>query len=541
MKCTMSKALCLAVLSVAGIGVTNSYADNVRKLKGPHHVELTPEQQALLDEGSAYLEKGYKLLMEQNQPGLANEQFEKALAIETKLGILKMESEAGGIVAGTFTQEAEKGTESSGGMERLAEVPSMTNVEKKEFEHDLYVRKLVAGAKEQAKKAADEQKDITQQLATSGGGGGQQDPNQQQKPNAEAPKPNAQQPQANGEKPQANGQQPQANGPQPQANGQQPQANGPQPQANGEKPQANGQQPQANGQQPQANGQQPQANGQPPQANGQQPQANGEKPQANGQQPQANGQQPQANGQQPQANGQQPQANGQQPQQPNAQASAGGAPNPNQKPDPNALAAKQEGVAKTLNDIANQMAQQANGRTGETAAANAFRMAAAAATQTADQIRKGDANAAKANSLNTERLIDAAMGKAGEAGTESMQTAVGALQQKIEDLKDRQDANLTQLNEIKKAQAGGGGGKKGTPDPKATALAERQAGLKAEVEAVEGKLSELTQTPTNDAPGTRSAEGAAKENLNQAGAALKDSKVKQSAINATIDLRAGGP
>ncbi|MCY3024173.1 MAG: hypothetical protein NTW87_34790, partial [Planctomycetota bacterium] len=200
----MKRIACILLVALAsaawGAEETAPRAGPAR-LKPPKGVTLTPEQEKLLAEANAAVERGYALLLDKHEPGQAVDELRKALAIMNHIVALKGdEQQLAGVAPGN-----EKGTpfdkiKMSGEIERIVEIAAAFGISAPdEIDNGLHKRKIVEDAKESVKKIDAEQKKITQQLQNmAGGAGGEQPKDQQQQPGDQQPQQNNQagQPQA---------------------------------------------------------------------------------------------------------------------------------------------------------------------------------------------------------------------------------------------------------------------------------------------------------------------------------------------------------
>ncbi|MCW8129814.1 MAG: hypothetical protein KIS92_05615 [Planctomycetota bacterium] len=485
----------LAAGAVLGLGVFSLHAEDggeveVRKIGLPiGFPEPTESDKKLLALGDAALLRAYDAMRKHDEK-TAIDELNKAMAFRNQVIQSKMTSKE---LAGKGYYEAKQGTavdkvDVEGGLERFLEIKK-TGGQMAAADHDyeLHKRKVIKDSEKEAKKLAEEQKELAemlQQLAMTQpqAGGGKQNKNQ--------PQNQPQQAQANG-------------GGEQQQNQNQPQNPNGQQQANAQNP---------DGQQ-QENPQNP--NGQ-PQANQQNP--NGQ-PQANQQNP--NGQ-PQANQQNP--NGQ-PQANQQ---------------NPNGAQDPAGQAAqKQDEITGMLNQLATKL-DQASRKPGDqqAKAAEAFRQAAESGQRTADNIRKGEMQAAAANGRNTEQRIREALAAAGMANTTSLETALENVEREIKRLQNEQQKVLDQAQRAGEG-ANGKEADERVRNERTKALAGQQAGLMGQIKELQNQVNALAQgTGTND-PTQRTPENAARQELQGASRAMQGKRAAQAATNAAVQLGQG--
>jgi hypothetical protein len=175
---------------------------HVRKLKPKKGVVLNEAQQKLLNEANAAFEKGYTLLMNDNDPGAAVAELRKALSISKQLGILGADPhKLAGIMPGNETGTQFEKIETSGGLESVVEIGAQIGIKPPpELDYGLHKRQIIKKNETDAKKIEAEQKSVTQELemmAAAGGGGGEPPkPDEQQKTNPQ------QQQQPGGEQPQ---------------------------------------------------------------------------------------------------------------------------------------------------------------------------------------------------------------------------------------------------------------------------------------------------------------------------------------------------
>jgi hypothetical protein len=149
----------------------------LRRLKPPKGVILSPEQQVLLEEANDAIAKAHQLLMG-HDPGKAVLELRKALAIKNQLEELKPEKQR----AGKAPQSSDPGTpedkiETEGGMEALLEIAESGGMSAPpDVDSGLYKRKIIKSAEEEAKKLRARQQELTQDLQAAATGGGAGDP-----------------------------------------------------------------------------------------------------------------------------------------------------------------------------------------------------------------------------------------------------------------------------------------------------------------------------------------------------------------------------
>jgi len=171
----------IALLLAVALCAAETPRPGPAKLKPPKGVTLTPDQQKLLDEANAIVERGYGMLMDKHDPGLAVEELRKAIAIMNQLAVLKGEQQLAGVAPGN-----EKGTpfdeiKAAGSIEKIVEIGAAMGVTAPdEVDNGLYKRKIIEDAKETVKKIDAEQKKVTQQLQAMAGAAGGEEQKQQQ-------------------------------------------------------------------------------------------------------------------------------------------------------------------------------------------------------------------------------------------------------------------------------------------------------------------------------------------------------------------------
>jgi len=181
----MKSILCFLVvgwLSVAVRAGEDAPRAGPAKLKPPKYVTLTPEQERLLDDANAAVEKSYTFLIEKHEPGQAVEELRKAVAIMNQLEALKPDkAQLAGVAPGN-----EKGTpfdeiKTAGGIEKIVEIGAAIGVTAPdEVDTGLHKRKIIEDAKETARKIDAEQKQVTLDLQSRTGRGGEENRPQQQ-------------------------------------------------------------------------------------------------------------------------------------------------------------------------------------------------------------------------------------------------------------------------------------------------------------------------------------------------------------------------
>ena len=447
------------------------------KLKPPKHVTLTPEQEKLLDDANAAVERSYTSLIEKHEPGQAVGELRKAVAIMNQLEALKGDkAQMAGVAPGN-----EKGTpfdeiKTTGGMERIVEIGAAIGITAPdEVDNGLHKRRIIEDVKDTAKKIDAEQKQVTLDLQSmTGRGGGEQRPQQQQQPQEHI-----------------------------QQEGGQPQAN------------------QQNQGQQQAN---QQNQGQPGQ---QQPNA-----QAN-QQNQGQPGQPQPNAQANQQNqGQQGQ------QQPNAQADQQNQGQSGAVPDNQQLAGREDAIARELNKLASRLAEAGAQQGQANQAHQSFRRAAAEAAKTADLIRQDQLQGAAAASRQTERAIQDALREAGLAGETALSAAVSAIENQISRLQAGQHEIQNKTQQLGKGPDGTPAPER-LKQERATALAVEQGKLKPQLEDMQRAIEDLGHSATGGDTGKRNAENAARAELAAAAGEMQKNRPKQAVVNAAMKLAQG--
>jgi len=480
-----------------------------RKLQGPKGVELTPEQQALLDEANRAVEKGHILLVNEHAPGRAVDELRKALAIMNQLGTLKAaEAQMAGIAPGDAKGTPHDRIESEGGMERIVEIAAQIGIgAADEVDNGLYKRKIVKEAEDKARKIQAEQKALTEQLVAlnSGGGSGEQRPDSNRSEQA------AQQQGAAGQQ---------------QQSGQQPSGR----------------------QDSQQSGQQQAADQQSQQAAGRQSDQGQSSQQTADQSGEQNSSQQAAGRQSGQRQSSQQAGTGKQTDDAAAQEHAQGTGRPSGRPAApqqtgdrsrrsGDLAARQEDIARALSGLAASMGQADNQR-----AAGAFRDAAAQAANTARQIRQGNLDAAVGAARRTEKSIEQAMAEAGKGASASLEEAIAAVQRQLEKIQADQHALLRQTRQVDEQQAGrqaSGGTSDRSRNERLTALAGQQARLKQQVEDARHAVEELAGTTGSGNQAARTPENAARGELAAAAAELARQRPERKVVSAAMQLAQG--
>jgi hypothetical protein len=458
----------------------------LRHLTPPKGVTLNAEEQKLLDLANASLAQGYRLLIDQNAPGRAAEEFRKALVIQNRIATLvKKKMDVAGL--GTLDNETKAPEtprdkiESRGGIERIVELTaSGGHMETPQAEYDIQKRKVIKDSARAAKDIDATQKQITTQLKMNAGGGGGGKKEQEQKQKQEDQEP-----------------------PQEQPAGQPPHGpNQAQAEATGKPPKDD----------PKADGKPPAPGGQPP------PERSGE---ATGK---ATGQQ------QKNPDGKQNPAG-----KPGAKA-AGGQGGGGGQDQPKDVAAQQERVAKALEDIADKLTRQGGGTAAERATAEAFHHAAAAAGDTARAMAQKNVESAIAASQNAERAIAEALAKIDASGTAALQQAVGALGQELAQLQGQQDKLIAQT----RALGQGNDERDAELDrDRATRLMGEEGQIKERIEQLQKTIRDLTDTIDQHNAGALTPETAAREGVGRAGQKLDEGALRQHAIDATMKLGQG--
>ncbi len=523
-------AFMLAALATGALHAEDAPPSPVKKMKGPKHVVLTPEQQAELDSANESLEKGYRLLVDGHKPDEAVAELRKAFEISQHLNTLKgSEPLMAGVAMGN-----EKGTpfdkvDASGDMEQIVEVGLASGTGAPDsVDNGLYKRKLIQQTEEAAKKIDAEQKTVTieiQGMAAAAKPGAPEKPKTKEDENIRKivmPGPD----QSQAAPPPAHA----AGNPNPDKN-QKPEQN---PAAAAAAGQADPNAPKDPNAKPD---QQPNAaaNAGAPQAN---PQGKPETPNGTTPPPNANGGQPnpadpkQANAGKPDANAANP-ANAD----PQGQADPAGKNAPSTAQN---VSAKEKAIARALNDLANQYAQLKGADNNKLA--NKFRQAAAAADHVADLVEKNDLTQAAAASADAERRINDALKDAGMAGTGSMEEALNGIKKKVEKLQDQQQKILGQAQQAGKDASGAP-----VPDSvkkdRQNALMLEQSKLKPQIEELQSTMKDLAQARGNadasKAGNAHTAENAAREELGKAEKDLARGKTKQATVDATMKLGEG--
>ncbi len=119
---------CLAVFSAAVALAEDAGDSPVKHMKAPKGVTLTPEQQALLDEGNRALENGYKLLMEKQDPQKAIDELRRAYVINNQLKALKTEVLLAGVSPGNEKDTPKDRIETEGGLEKIVEIAAAAGI-----------------------------------------------------------------------------------------------------------------------------------------------------------------------------------------------------------------------------------------------------------------------------------------------------------------------------------------------------------------------------------------------------------------------------
>jgi hypothetical protein len=468
-------------------------APELRQLELPEDLAPTPKVMKLLAEGNEHIVKGYALLVEQNQPGPAMREFQKALAIQAKLDAMTPHPQQAGVSEAEAKEQA-KAFKMAAAMEHLTEIAKTTKPQEQVEEKD---KEQEQAAKDQAQahKAAEAQKQITKELAQAKPEPATPDAAQPPKP--QTPKPDASQP----PKPDA------AQPPKPDV------AQPPKPDASQPpKPDAS----------------------RPPKMDASQP----PKPDAT-QRPKPDASQP------PKPDASQPPKT-QNPEDaklataPPPKHEEGGAPHEEHGGAHEAKAAaaptKQAELAARQQEVAEQLQHLAEHLTADKNAAQAFAEAAHAAAQTAQMIAAGKIIPAQPQSAEVERAIAAAIRLLAAAGNSELGDLVHDLQLRLSDLKDQQSTNLADLQELQKPAAGGEADRRDR-GVRAALVAAREAALKQDIDSLEKDLAALA-APAGQAA-DRSHERAAREDLGQALQILREAKTRQQAIDATMDVRGG--
>ena len=544
-----SIAFLLASFALGGLHAEDAPSP-VKKMKAPKHVVLTPEQQKELDNANEALEKGYRLLIDGHKPDDAVAELRKAFEISQHLATLKgSEPLMAGVAEGNSAGTPFDKIDTTGGMEQIAEIGNAAGYgAAPDVDNGLYKRKLIKAAEEAAKQIDAEQKTVT--IEIQGMAGAAAAPKKPEKPTTPGEEANMRKIVVDGT---TGAQQAQATPPPTPAN-----PGNPNPDKN-QKPDQKPDQKNGGGaadpnapndpnakQDPNAP-KNPNAKQDPAaaQANAGNPQG---KPDANDPK-QANTGKPDAN------NGDPKQANAGKPDAGKPDAANPGAPNEaanadqQGKADPagkNApstaqnVAAKEEAIARALNDLANQYAQVKGADAGKLA--KEFRQAAAAADRVAELVKNNEMSQAAAASADAERRINDALKDAGMAGTGSMEEALNTLKKKVDKLQDQQQKILAQAREAGKDASGAA-----VPDSvkkdREKALMVDQAKLKPQIEELQTTMKDLAQAGGNgeaqNNANAHTAENAAREELGKAEKDLARGKTKQAAVDATMKLGEG--
>jgi hypothetical protein len=527
----------------------------VKHLKPPKGVKLTPEQQKELDFANECLEKGYRLLVDEHKPEQAVQELRKAYAVTQMMNTLKgTESVMAGVAPGNERGTPFDKVETQGGIEKIVEIGAANGIgAPPEVDNGLHKRKIIKATDDERKKIEAEQKTVTielQQMAAAGAGGGEDKPkdnDEQKKLETPGAPPQAQnaanQQQAKSGKPQnANAKQQQAGGGAAQtAQNEQPDAKQ-QAQDNAANAGKSAQTDQQKGAQQNQNNSDP--------ANPKQQQQNGGAAAHTAQNNPDSKQQPQQNGggaaqsaqnqnnpdtKQQQNGGAQQQTAQNQQNQNDAQNNGGAQQTTNANAQ--AVANKEDAVARALNEIANQYAQMKGNEGNRTA--NKFRQAAAAAARTADMIRNKDFNAAAASSADAERRIGDAMKDAGMASARTMSETIDAVKKQLEKMQAEQQKLLAQ-SQTAGQDAGGAPAPDSVRKDRQTALMLEESKLKPQIEQLQNAINELAGGgEANSGGDTHTADNAAREELGKARADLQRGKTRQAVVDATMKLGEG--
>jgi hypothetical protein len=195
-----------------------------------------------------------------------------------------------------------------------------------------------------------------------------------------------------------------------------------------------------------------------------------------------------------------------------------------------------DALAGREDQIANALRHAADALAGDHHTAEAFAAAAGAAGTTAESIRAGQNAQAQAQSTQTEKAIAQAIRIAAAAAGTTLDGLVHDLELRVADLTDRQTANLTDLEDLRKPSLGGEADRSDR-SRRIAGVAVREAQFKQEIEDLQHELEDLT-VPSGGTP-DRADEHAAREDLGRALQSLVTAGTRQDAIDATMDVRGG--
>ncbi len=200
---------------------------------------------------------------------------------------------------------------------------------------------------------------------------------------------------------------------------------------------------------------------------------------------------------------------------------------------PEELAQQQDQVAKSLEDIAAKSLASGTGQDTKAIAA-AFRHAASAARAAAAAIRSGDALAARSAATSAQRATEEAFAAAQGTGEAERSAQASALEQAVGAIQTRQAAVVGDAKRLADAVHAGTMGAEEAKQA-GTALAQRQASIKDDLELLKQGIDDLAGTPS----GSDDASAAVQEGLHAASSALQTGRAAQEAVNATIEFQQG--